>query len=160
MDRAPFHIRPARTADEIAAASLLFEEYASSLPVALGYQGFETELAELPGKYAPPGGELLVAWDEGGRAIGCVALRPLIDGGRCEMKRLYVAPEARGLGLGKALTDAIVEVARERGYSELYLDTLPTMGTAVRVYGKIGFRRIAPYFAPTPDGTIFMGLSL
>ena len=76
------------------------------------------------------------------------------------MKRLYVAPEARGLGLGKALTNAIVEVARKRGYSELYLDTLPTMGTAVRVYDKIGFRRIGPYYAPTPDGTIFMSLKL
>ena len=160
MDGVPFQIRAARTADEIDAVSLLFEAYAASLPVALEYQGFGKELAELPGKYAPPGGELLVVWDERGNAIGCVALRPLIDGDRCEMKRLYVYPEARGLGLGKALADAIVEVARERGYSELYLDTLPTMGTAASMYEKMGFRRIAPYYAPTPDGTIFMSLRL
>ena len=68
-----FHIRSARTADEIDAASLLFEAYAASLPVALEYQGFDTELAELPGKYASPEGELLIAWDPQGQAIGCVA---------------------------------------------------------------------------------------
>ena len=160
MGGAPFQIRPARTADEIGAANLLFEEYAASLPVALGYQGFETELADLPGKYAPPGGELLVARDEQDRAVGCVGLRPLISSVRCEMKRLYVAPEARGRGLGKALAEAIVGAARERGYSELYLDTLPTMGTAVTMYEKMGFRRIEPYYAPTPNGTIFMSLNL
>lgn len=160
MGGASFHIRPARTADEIDAANLLFEEYAASLPVALGYQGFETELADLPGKYAPPRGELLIAWDEQGRAVGCVGLRPLISGFRCEMKRLYIAPGARGLRLGKALAEAIIENARERGYSELYLDTLPTMETAVAMYEKMGFRRIEPYYAPTPDGTIFMSLNL
>ena len=153
-------IRPARTADEIDAASLLFEAYAASLPVGLEYQGFDTELADLPGKYASPEGELLIAWDEHGQAIGCVGLRPLIRGRHCEMKRLYVAPEARGLGLGKALAKAIVEAASERGYSELYLDTLPTMRSAARMYETMGFRRIEPYYAPTPDGTIFMCLDL
>jgi len=155
-----FHIRSARTADEIDAASLLFEAYAASLPVALEYQGFDTEIAELPGKYASPEGELLIAWNPQGQAIGCVGLRPLIEGLRCEMKRLYVAPEARGLGLGKALAKAIAEAARKRGYSELYLDTLPTMRSASRIYEKMGFRRIEPYYEPTPDGTIFMCLDL
>ena len=155
-----FHIRPARTADDLAATAALFEAYATSLPVDLGYQDFAAELATLPGKYAPPGGELLLARDAAGAPLGCVGLRPLASEGCCEMKRLYLTPAARGLGLGRAMTEAVIEIARRLGYRDLRLDTLPTMTAAIALYEQMGFQRIAPYYAPVPPGTIFLGLEL
>jgi N-acetylglutamate synthase-like GNAT family acetyltransferase len=123
----PFRVSPARTQRDLEAVADLFAAYAASLPVDLEYQDFRSEVAELPGKYAHPDGELLVAWDERGRHVACVGLRPLASGDRCEMKRLYVVPEARSFGLGKKLTEEIVSVATQRGFAELYLDTLPMM---------------------------------
>ena len=156
----PFQIRPAMTNRELGAVRDLFAAYASSLPVNLDYQDFGSEVSDLPGKYAPPKGELLVAWDDVGRAVGCIGLRPLDDEKTCEMKRLYVLPEARSFGLGKILTEAIIETAKARGYSSLRLDTLPTMVAAASLYERIGFRRIDAYYGPTPPGTIFMELDL
>src|SRR3569623_3690904 len=97
-----------------------------ALPVSRGYQEVDAELAGLPGKYAAPDGALRLARDRRGKPIGCVALRPL-DEGVCEMKRLFVAPAARGFGLGFALTQAIAAAARSKGYREIRLDTLPSM---------------------------------
>lgn len=159
MSRTDLHIAPARTPEDLAVVAGLFRRYAAGLPVDLGYQDFETELAGLPGKYAPPQGELLLARDAQASPLGCVALRRL-DHETCEMKRLYLAPEARGLGLGRTLTLAVITAARERGYRELRLDTLPTMDAAIGLYDRLGFRRIGPYYAPTPPGTIFMALAL
>lgn len=153
-------IIPVRTPDDLRSTAMLFDAYARSLPVDLSYQDFGAELASLPGKYAPPRGELLLARGAGGQALGCVGLRPLEAEGRCEMKRLYLAPEARGAGLGRALAAAIVERARQIGYRELRLDTLATMTSAIDLYRRMGFARIAPYYAPTPSGTIFMALRL
>jgi ribosomal protein S18 acetylase RimI-like enzyme len=155
-----FHIRPVRTPADLAAAAELFAAYAASLPVDLDYQDFAAELAALPGKYAPPDGELLLARGADGAALGCVALRPLGDDRCCEMKRLFLAPAARGLGLGRAMAEAVIEEARRHGYRELRLDTLPTMTAAISLYDQMGFERIAPYYAPTPPGTIFMRLEL
>ncbi len=156
----PFQISFARSEQELGAVRDLFAAYAESLPVDLGYQDFESEVSDLPGKYAPPQGELLVAWDTADRAVACIGLRRL-DGARsCEMKRLYVLPEARSFGLGKALTDAVIEAAKARGYSSLRLDTLPTRIRAANLYERMGFRRIDPYYSPTPPGTIFMELDL
>jgi ribosomal protein S18 acetylase RimI-like enzyme len=163
MDRPtepPFKIRPARTAREIKAARDLFAAYAESLSMDLEYQGFRSEVSGLPGNYAAPKGELFVAWDAVDRAVACIGLRPLGDNGICEMKRLYVLPEARSFGLGKALTDAVIEAARTRRYSALRLDTLATMIAATNLYERMGFRRISPYYGPTPAGTIFMELEL
>lgn len=162
-DQAPvtpsFRISPARTEFELKVLAELFAAYAKSLPVDLGYQGFASELAQLPGKYLPPLGELLIAWDGLERPVGCVGLRPLgVD--CCEMKRLYVVPEARSVGVGKLLMDSIVAVARGCGYAKLYLDTLPTMGNAVRLYEQSGFRETDAYYGPTPRGTRFMVLNL
>jgi ribosomal protein S18 acetylase RimI-like enzyme len=155
-----FEILPADGAADLADAARLFRAYAASLPIDLGYQGFEAELAGLPGKYAPPGGALLIARDLDGAAIGCVALRPIEGDGISEMKRLYVMPEARGLGLGGALIAAIVATARAAGYREMRLDTLPTMHAALAMYARAGFKAIPAYY-PTPvDGTIFLGLGL
>ncbi len=155
-----FHIRPVRTEQDLRATADLFEAYAASLPVDLAYQDFGSELASLPGKYAPPGGELLLARDGAGALLGCVGLRPLKDAGCCEMKRLYLLPTTRGLGVGRAMAEAVIETARRIGYGELRLDTLPTMDAAIGLYEQMGFERIAPYYAPTPAGTIFMSLKL
>lgn len=154
-----FQIDTATATDDLHAVSDLFEGYAASLPVDLAYQDFATELAELPGKYAGPKGALLLARDEGGAPLGCIALRPL-DDETCEMKRLFLMPEARGMGLGRALAEAIIAAARDRGYRELRLDTLPSMMSAIALYEGLGFERIEPYYAPTPPGTVFMALTL
>lgn len=156
----PFAIAPARTKRDLAAVAELFEAYAASLPIDLGYQGFGPEVAELPGKYAPPRGELLVARDSFQHAVGCAALRPLGNCNHCEMKRLYITPEARSFGLGRMLTEAIISEARLRGYSALFLDTLATMTTAASLYARMGFDRIESYYGPTPPGTIFMRMEL
>lgn len=145
---------------DLPALSELFRAYAASLPVDLGYQGFDGELASLPGRYAPPAGALLIARDEDARALGCVAMRALDEDGVCEMKRLFVAPEGRGAGLGKKLALAIVETAKQRGYREIRLDTLPSMTSAIALYRSLGFVSIAPYYESPIAGTHFMSLRL
>ncbi len=137
-------IMPARTPDEIARAAQLFHDYETSIGIDLCFQGFAEELAGLPGAYAPPGGELLLAIDAIGQPLGCVAMRRL-DASRCEMKRLFVTPAGRGTGLGRALTDTILGTARMRGYSHILLDTLPFMTQAIDLYRRLGFRPAAPY---------------
>lgn len=154
-----FVITPAREPADIAAVAALFRVYAASLPVDLGYQGFAEELAGLPGAYAPPGGALLLARGMDGGALGCVALRPL-GPGLCEMKRLYVAPEARGLRLGRALAEAVIEAARTLGHRELRLDTLPFMADAKGLYARLGFREVPPYYDTPVEGTVFLALEL
>lgn len=157
---AGFEIIPVRGAADLQAVADLFAAYAASLPIDLAYQDFAEELASLPGKYAPPAGELLLARGADGAALGCVGVRPLAEDGGCEMKRLYLRPEARGLGLGRALTEAVVAAARRAGYRDLRLDTLPSMRDAIGLYARIGFVETAPYYTPTPPGTVFMRLEL
>ncbi|HEX5122574.1 MAG TPA: GNAT family N-acetyltransferase [Rhodanobacteraceae bacterium] len=137
----------------------LFRAYEAHIGVDLSYQGFASELATLPGKYAPPHGQLLIARNANGAAIGCVALRPVDAPGCCEMKRLFVSTQGRGFGLGRALTEAIIAQASKLGYAELRLDTLPTMHEAIALYRKLGFVPIEPYY-PAREGTLFMALSL
>jgi putative acetyltransferase len=156
----------AETREGVKQASVLFREYAASLGVDLSFQNFEQELASLPGDYAPPGGRLFLAvLDEAPPAelgsssstsstsftsstspsvAGCIALRK-IDAETCEMKRLYVRPEFRGHGAGRALARAVIEAAREIGYRRLRLDTLPQMTEAQALYRDLGFREIPPY---------------
>lgn len=158
MSSPGFRIEPARTDEDIAIARKLFREYETAIPIELDFQGFETELASLPGKYAPPHGELLLARDTQGRAVGCVAVRPFSEE-VCEMKRLYVSPEGRGLGLGRALVDAVLAEAARMGYREMWLDTLPTMTDAIRLYERSGFGLILPY-NKSPIEVVYLGRRL
>lgn len=153
---ADFQIAEARSGADIEAVATLFSAYAASLPIDLAYQGFAAELAMLPGQYVPPGGALLLARNAAGLALGCVALRALGEG-RAEIKRLYVAPEARGLGLGKALLEAVTRTAANIGHGALCLDTLPFMAEAQALYLAAGFRPIPPYDAAAVPGTVFLG---
>jgi GNAT superfamily N-acetyltransferase len=136
----------------------LFEEYAASLPMSLDFQGFDRELAELPGDYAPPRGALLVA-RAGDEVVGCVALRPL-DSTTCEMKRLFIRPSQRGSGLGRQLVQAIVARGRVLGYERMRLDTGPWMKAAHALYTEAGFREIPQYTVNPVPGARFLELEL
>jgi ribosomal protein S18 acetylase RimI-like enzyme len=158
VSAAPFVIAPAETASDMTAVARLFREYAESLGIDLGFQHFDEELASLPGEYAPPRGALLIA-RVAHDVAGCVAVRPL-DGDTCEMKRLYVRPQFRGLKLGEALAHAIIDAGRARGYARMRLDTLPTMTSARQLYQRLGFREVAPYRYNPIEGTSFLELTL
>ena len=136
----------------------LFREYWASFGFSPCFQGFEAEVAGLPGAYAPPGGALVLALVEG-EAAGCAALRRF-DAQRGEAKRLYVRPQFRGLGLGSALLAWVIAQARAMGYREMVGDTIPQMAVALAMYDRAGFERTGPYAeAPTP-GAIYLRLKL
>ncbi|MCJ1455318.1 hypothetical protein MMC28_005672 [Mycoblastus sanguinarius] len=155
-EKEPISIEPARTADDLESAAYLFAAYAKSLGFDLAFQDFDTELKSLPGKYAPPKGDVLLARAINGVAVGCVAIRPMAAEGCCEIKRLYILPEGRGMGLGKKLVNAIVEIASRQGYQDIKLDTLPSMIEALTLYKSAGFVEIAPYYQTPLTGTIFL----
>ncbi|EKG18720.1 hypothetical protein MPH_04009 [Macrophomina phaseolina MS6] len=190
--RPEFAIRPARTPDELRATAGLFGRYAAWLDIDLAFQSFETELASLPGKYAPESdGEILLAYlssagEDASEPVGCIALRDVTQaveayrratsssgdvaarhgagagaGGRRigELKRLYVLPVGRSLGIGNALVEQAIEVARELGYAEILLDTLPRMQGAQKLYRQHGFGETDKYYETNLEGTIFMSRS-
>lgn len=144
--------------EDIATVRALFQEYQASLGIDLCFQDFDAELSALPGAYAPPRGRLLLA-SSGALPVGCVALRA-VDGSRCEMKRLFVRSDARGLGAGRALVARVMGEARTIGYEEVVLDTLPTMTNAQQLYQGLGFRDIPAYRANPVVGTRYLGRSL
>jgi len=152
-------IFPAELPAQIAQARELFLEYAQSLGFSLCFQNFDKELAGLPGDYAPPQGRLLLAEHES-QLAGCVALHALKPG-ICEMKRLYLRPQFRGKGLGRALAERIIAEARQIGYRRMRLDTVePVMKDAVAMYRRLGFKEIAPYRPNPITGAMYMELEL
>lgn len=181
-------IEPAQFPADNVAIHSLFSGYAASLGIDLTFQSFDDELNSLPGKYAASqGGVLLVARSQASDTaiesdaistesapessngpttvpqinfvVGCVALRRN-DENWCEMKRLYVKPETRGLRLGDRLVEAVLTQAKALGYRGIRLDTLPDMVAAQRLYRRHGFVEIEPYYDTPLKGTIFMGCDL
>jgi len=155
-----FLVAPVETPDELNAVKTLFRAYVDWLGIDLSYQGFEEELAGMPGKYAPPAGALFVAKAPDGTIIGCVGLRAFDDNGRCEMKRLYVLPEGRGKSVGSALVGRVVEAAVAAGYTEMLLDTLPTMTGAIKLYRAAGFEEVSAYYETPIRETVFFRKTL
>ena len=136
----------------------LFLEYARSLNFSLQFQNFQAELDELPGLYSPPRGGLFLALVKN-EPVGCVALKPLKDQ-ICEMKRLYVRPSFRGLGIGKGLVIHVISQARERWYDIMRLDTISSMKEAIALYRSLGFEEIQPYYINPVEGAHYMELKL
>jgi ribosomal protein S18 acetylase RimI-like enzyme len=147
MDRATAIFTPA-TASEMEEVRQIFRQYSASLNIDLCFQNFASELSGLPGEYAAPRGGLLLA-RVGEDIAGCCAVRPLdaVDYvNACEMKRLYVRPEFRGLRLGRMLAEAIMDLARMAGYDCILLDTLDDMEAARALYEELGFEEVPPYY--------------
>ena len=135
----------------------MLQEYVAWIGLDLAFQDVDAELAGLPGDYTPPRGALFVIGDN--RLVATIGLRPITDD-ICEMKRLFVRPEARGRGLAKQLIARVLEEARRLQYAEIRLDTLPMMGDARSLYHSLGFRDIAPYYETPIAGTRFMSKQL
>jgi len=148
----------AETPEQIGIVRELFREYERFLDVDLCFQDFEKELAELPGKYAPPSGALFLAM-EGSNVAGCVALRKIGEG-ICEMKRLYVRPEYRGRQIGIHLAEAIVDEAKKLGYAVMRLDTLQRLGAAMTIYESLGFKQTDAYYDNPLPGVVYWELDL
>ena len=143
-------------ADEASVVDI-WREFIANAGISLAYQANEAEFANLPGKYAAPGGCVLLAAGDG--IDGCIALRP-VDGDVCEMKRLYVRPHARGCRLGRTLVERLLTEARRAGYREVRLDVMEHYLAARRLYAEFGFVAAEPVsFNPTP-GASFLGLRL
>ncbi|KAF2870581.1 acyl-CoA N-acyltransferase [Massariosphaeria phaeospora] len=168
---------PADSPKHKATVTTLFTAYAQSLDIDLSFQNFEQELASLPGKYTPEtGGALFLAYSRptasslsppsskqsppSHAAVGCVALRAFSPPSICELKRLYIIPEARGLGAGRELMDTVIGKAKELGYKEILLDTLRSIVKARKMYARYGFVDVEKYYDNPLDGTCFMRLVL
>jgi putative acetyltransferase len=151
-------IAEARWPDDRETVESLFREYVASLAEDISFQNVDDELAGLPGKYARPGGVVLIAWD-GDEPAGAVAYR-MFEPGVCEMKRLYVRDACRGRGIARELANELIDDARTRGFRTMLLDTLGTMQAARALYRDLGFVPVAPYYANPLPGVMYMALEL
>jgi putative acetyltransferase len=155
-------LRPAQFPEDLQTVRALFLDYQSELGIDLCFQGFDAELAELPGAYAPPAGTLLLACVDGEPA-GCCAMRPLFNTDHlnaCEMKRLFVRPAFRGFGLGRMLVERILSDGQLAGYTTMLLDTLSDMETARALYQEMGFVEVAPYYHSPIPGAHYLKVDL
>ena len=158
-DRNQIDLIEATVPEPIEQVRNLFVEYGGSLGFSLCFQSFDEELKSLPGLYVPPSGRLLLA-RYAGRPAGCVAVRKL-EAGVSEMKRLYVRPDNRGMGLGQMLVERVIAEARIIGYERMRLDTIVSaMPDAIALYRKLGFQEIAPYSVIPKEGALWMELRL
>lgn len=140
----------------------IFLTYAKAINIDLCFQDFDTELANLPGDYSPPRGALLLAWVDQ-KLAGCCAMRPIDSSdyaNAAEMKRLFVRPEFRGLGLGRQLAESIIDAARMSGYASVLLDTLDDMEIARAMYEDLGFKEIPPYYHNPLAGAHYLKVDL
>jgi ribosomal protein S18 acetylase RimI-like enzyme len=151
-------ILKAESGEDLEQVRILFGEYADMLDFGLDFQNFDKELANLPGDYTRPAGCLLLAFHKG-QLAGCVGLRKLSDG-VCEMKRLYVKEQFRGLGLGRALAEAVIKETQKIGYNYMRLDTVPSMEVARALYSSLGFKQTRSYRYNPIEGAVFMELRL
>lgn len=151
-------IEPATSPDALAAVRALIEEYQRSLGIDLEFQGFGHELAHLGEMYGPPDGALFLATLDGA-PVGCVGMRRF-DGRCCEMKRLYVRPAGRGLGLGRTLAVRAMDAGRAAGYAAMRLDTLPSMHDAQALYERLGFVDVPAYRANPVEGSRYLEATL
>lgn len=158
MTHANVTVTSVSSSEDLEHLRVLFREYAASLHFDLAFQGFDRELAELPGRYAPPSGCALLARVDAVIA-GCVALRAIGDG-VCEMKRLFVRPDHQRLGIGRLLATSIIEAGRAAGYTTMKLDTVPAMSSAIELYTSLGFRDTEPYTTNPVEGTRFLARRL
>jgi putative acetyltransferase len=149
---------PAESKESVEQIRKLFLEYASSLDFKLCFQDFDKELASLPGDYSPPNGRLYLAFERS-EPVGCVGLRSLEDG-VSEMKRLYVKPNNRREGIGRALAELVIGNARSIGYSKMRLDTVAAMIPAITLYRSLGFKEIPPYRHNPIASAIYFELDL
>ena len=162
MNRSEVRLHPAQSPDDWVAAKGLISEYSRSLGVDLCFQNIDAELANLSQMYGPPGGTLLLASMDNAWA-GCCALRSLTDTdylNAAEMKRLYVRPAFRRFGLGRSLTEAILDSARQLGYHTVLLDTLSDMEAARSLYMELGFEGIPPYYHNPIPGAHYLKVDL
>lgn len=165
-------VRAATSAADMTAVRECFTEYTHWLDEDISFQNYTDEFDNLPGKYAPPTGALLVAVDApSGDLLGCIALRSLQLHGEylasrpsglqyCELKRLYVYPRARGRQVARRLIREAIQLARRMGYDEMLLDTLPKMQAAIKLYESEGFSHAQPYYFSPLDGVIYLSLRL
>jgi ribosomal protein S18 acetylase RimI-like enzyme len=151
-------ITEARWPDDSQTVEALFREYIASLTEDISFQNPDDELAGLPGKYARPGGVVLIAWN-GAEAAGAIAYR-MFEPGVAEMKRLYVRPAHRGRSLGRELANELIDDARARGYRTIMLDTLESMSAARTLYRDLGFVPVEPYYDNPLPGVMYMALDL
>ena len=162
MDTHEIELLTPLSAEDIESTRVIFSEYASTLTVDLDFQNFQQELDGLPGDYAAPRGALLLARVDGALA-GCCALRPMDSSdypNAAEMKRLFVRKAFRGFGLGRQLTEAILDEARRAGYSTVLLDTLDEMEAARALYEELGFEEIPPYYHNPHAGAHYLKVEL
>ncbi|KAK4629586.1 Acetyltransferase [Fulvia fulva] len=155
-----FTIDPVTTKEDLTATISLFKSYTQWLNLDLSFQEFDSEMSNMPGKYTPPTGALFLARMANGEPVGCVGLRALSSARTCEMKRLYVDPKGRGLGLGKALAERVIDEAKRLGYDAMMLDTLGHMTAALALYRELGFEEVQAYYETPLEGTVFLRLDL